>query len=109
MRSQLQSLAIFLFVLSIVSAWSAAYLFSAASPQAAEKSSAPLPRTLGRPPRVDAFGDAVPEGVYARLGTVRFRPGMATAALVFAPGGKVLASSGRFDGICLWDIETGAP
>jgi RNA polymerase sigma factor (sigma-70 family) len=58
----------------------------------------------------DAFGDPLPEGVVARLGTVRFRHAIFTTKVAFAFGGKVLASAGGdlqgFD-IRLWDTTTG--
>jgi WD40 repeat protein len=65
--------------------------------------------------RTDQYGDPLPEGVIARLGTVRLRPGFAVDSLMFTPDGKSLlfADSGSDNDaavnfIGFYDPSTGA-
>jgi RNA polymerase sigma factor (sigma-70 family) len=72
---------------------------STAPPGAAQPEAAPRVRT-------DRYGDPLPPGAVARLGTVRFRHDGEAGALAFSPDGAVLASvcSGE---VILWDSATG--
>ncbi|HEV3263695.1 MAG TPA: sigma-70 family RNA polymerase sigma factor [Gemmataceae bacterium] len=60
------------------------------------------PAVVRHPPaRTDCYGDPLPPGAIARMGTVRFRD--AGSSLVYTPDGKALI----VDGARLWDASTG--
>jgi RNA polymerase sigma factor (sigma-70 family) len=58
-------------------------------------------------PRKDLYGDPLPPGAVARLGTVRLRHIGHIHAAVFAPGGKAVATVGRDGFVRVWDLSTG--
>lgn len=55
---------------------------------------------------VDRYGDPLPTGAVARLGTVRLGHSGVIHAVAFAPDGKTLASQAT-DGTQYWDTRTG--
>jgi WD40 repeat protein len=60
-------------------------------------------QTEGSSQRLDLFGDPLPDGVVARLGSYRWRDGHGGfPAVAIFPNGKSLPS-----GVRIWDIETG--
>lgn len=57
--------------------------------------------------RTDLFGDPLPEGAIARLGTIRWRHNSPVFSLSFSPDGRTIASSCDDGQIHLWDRDTG--
>jgi WD40 repeat protein len=57
--------------------------------------------------RSDCFGDALPAGALARLGTVRFRHGGSVFCAHFSADGKTLTSYGEDNVFRTWDAATG--
>jgi WD40 repeat protein len=56
----------------------------------------------------DLYGDPLPLGALARMGTLRLRHFPGVAVLTFSPDGKILASVDRHATTCrLWDATTG--
>lgn len=61
-----------------------------------------------RPPvRTDAYGDLLPPGARARLGSVRWYPEGGAGGIAFAPDGKTLVSNGGDGRVHLWEVATG--
>jgi RNA polymerase sigma factor (sigma-70 family) len=58
-----------------------------------------------RQPKTDLYGDSLPEGAVARLGTVRWRRNGGYACLAFSPDGKTLVTGGS--SLQVWDLATG--
>jgi WD40 repeat protein len=58
-------------------------------------------------PRRDLYGDPLPPGAVARLGTVRLRHGDIIRAVAFAPDGKSAATCDSDGFAYIWDLATG--
>ena len=60
-----------------------------------------------KPARRDAYGDPLPEGAVARLGSSRLRhPGV--RLLAYSPDGKHLASADELGKVCVWHSQDGS-
>src|SRR5262245_59315474 len=70
---------------------------------------AAVPALAADAPRTDAYGDPLPPGAVARIGTARLRhhgSGPQVTSVAFSPDGKSLASAGG-DSTCVWETATG--
>ena len=59
------------------------------------------------PPAVDLYGDPLPDGAIARLGTARYRHPGWYKRLAFVSGGRQLIIAEPGMAPVLWDVETG--
>jgi RNA polymerase sigma factor (sigma-70 family) len=73
--------------------------------QAAEEANL-LPTREDRNGHVDTNGDPLPPDAIARLGAMRFNPGVPIQALQITADGSTILSRGH-DGISRWDLRTG--
>src|SRR5262249_10545742 len=96
----------FLLILGLAALGAARVVWSAPVVEgpAAERGAKPQ----AAPPRFDVYGDPLPAGALARLGTLRWRHLHRTAdlAVAFSPDGKTVVTGG--DGtLKRWDVATG--
>jgi RNA polymerase sigma factor (sigma-70 family) len=90
---------------------------AARQPEAALMAEMPEPADKETPPEtdkkregVDQYGDPLPPGAVARMGSVRFRmPYESFYATAFSPDGKSLAAIDTAGHVSLWDMSTGRP
>jgi WD40 repeat protein len=66
----------------------------------------PAPKT-DKPPAVDRYGDPLPPGTLARMGTIRFRHGGPVFFAGFSADGKTLVSAGQEQAVRFWELATG--
>ena len=83
-----------------------AFQCAGAAPPEALFQSPPLKKEEGRK---DLYGDPLPAGALARMGTMRFWAGRDICSIAFAPDGKTVASNsgGPFGMLAVWEADTG--
>lgn len=77
------------------------------APQRSSSSASPMPPAADRPARTDRYGDLLPIGAVARLGTVRFRHGHWHKGLQFLPDSETFLTSAEDHRIRFWDVQSG--
>ncbi|HEY7154650.1 MAG TPA: WD40 repeat domain-containing protein [Gemmataceae bacterium] len=76
--------------------------------QPENKAEAPAqPRPAEKQVRKDRYGDALPTGAIARLGTVRLRHTGRISPVVFTPDGKTAIASDQHGNVVCWDVASG--
>ena len=60
------------------------------------------------PPRTDLYGDPLPDGAVARLGSVRLRHA-GLSDYICLPDGKTVLTAGNDRVLRFWDLATGRP
>jgi WD40 repeat protein len=61
----------------------------------------------GRLGRTDCFGDPLPAGALARMGSLRWRHGSLVNSAAYSPDGKLIVSGGSDNAVRLWEAATG--
>src|SRR5262249_10882735 len=75
---------------------------------AAEEPATPAAAAVNAPAATaDRYGDPLPAGALARLGTTRWRHGAPITFVAFGPEGQTLITAGQDNTIRLWDLATG--
>ena len=59
------------------------------------------------PKTTDLFGDLLPPGASARIGTVRLRSPHEINRIALSPDGKLLVTNGRYGELVIWDAGSG--
>lgn len=90
---------------SVLWSWLATCPFAAAEPPLERATSNGSSSQQTAP--VDLYGDPLPPGALARMGTTRFRQGDSITALAFSPDGAAVATGADAGSLRIWDTRTG--
>jgi WD40 repeat protein len=58
-------------------------------------------------PKLDQYGDPLPQGALLRIGTVRLRTGARIESLAFSADGKRMVTATRLTGMRVWEVASG--
>jgi len=83
-----------------------ACLTVAAAPDTAPRETKAPAATKGKP-GTDRYGDPLPDGALARLGTTRLRHGADVTFVAFGPDGRTLVTAAEDNTIRIWDLAGG--
>jgi RNA polymerase sigma factor (sigma-70 family) len=101
---RLRFVALLVLTLCIVGAGVASLGGAPAAPEAAAAPEKPAPKSN---PKLDADGDPLPDGAFARLGSLRLRHGSPVTSAAFSPDSKLLATGSWDNTVRIWDPATG--
>jgi RNA polymerase sigma factor (sigma-70 family) len=109
---KLKITAMVVLTLTLLAAGAGLAVFQAPAGNPGESARGPSPKPPEEPRaetqgRVDAYGDPLPGGALARLGTVRLRQGGQIHALALPADCKLLASGGSDNAVRLWQLPDG--
>jgi RNA polymerase sigma factor (sigma-70 family) len=116
LTGRIRTVVLLFFVVGVLSAGVGSVLLAqqvpAAEPEFVALAAPAAPRTAeaAPPPRLDRYGDTLPDRAIVRLGTKRFVHSFLTDSVVWSPDGKVLATTGGNSTgrqLVLWDAATG--
>jgi WD40 repeat protein len=99
-----------LVMLSLLAASAIGYQMPAGNTRSEDEArrQASVPETEQQWPRTDLYGDTLPVGALARLGSVRLRHAGWIERLAYSPDGKLFVSAGN-EGVRLWESDSGRP
>jgi RNA polymerase sigma factor (sigma-70 family) len=104
---KLKAVTALLLLAGVAAAGAFGYRLAAGGDEPEERSSAATPpAAASRQPNTDGYGDLLPAGVLARLGSARLRHGDTVKDLAFLPDGNTLVAADELS-IRLWDAATG--